>query len=141
MIEDNETPLWQDMTDRRMVCYDHDCGDHNFDDPRCDHMVCTLAPIKDFPRGIIVQNSEDLINYGPRMVETVDGRIYHVTPPRPDYRWSATAHGRIRHEPDLPKFPLPAPPDVPVMVPSDIAKDVAMYAERRNAEKRLGRTP
>ena len=87
-----------------------------------------------------IQN-DDLLSYGIRTVKTHDGSVFSITPPRPDYRWSTKDHMRKRFEPELPQFPLPAPPDVPVIVPSDIADDVRIYAERRNAEKRLGRTP
>jgi len=27
------------------VCYDHDCAIHAYEDPACDHMVCTLVPV------------------------------------------------------------------------------------------------
>lgn len=29
---------------REMICYDHDCLDHKYDDPECKHEVCTMIP-------------------------------------------------------------------------------------------------
>lgn len=74
----------------------------------------------------------------PSVVETVDGRKYVITPPRPDYRWKA-GKGRVRHEPEHPLLPLPAPPKTAVMVPCDIAQEVRVYAERLEAETALKR--
>ena len=52
-------------------------------------------------------------------------------PPRPDYRWVAGV-GREQHEPERVPHKLPAPPKVAVMVPADIARAVAEYAEALN---------
>ena len=62
------------------------------------------------------------------IVETVDGRKYYLTPPRPDYRW-VPGEGRRRHEPERMPTKLPAPPKVCVMVPGDIAWSVKEYAQ------------
>lgn len=79
---------------------------------------------------------DDMIQSETKVLVSGTGKVTLV-PPRPDYRW-VVGKGRVQHEPEFPLLPLPAPPKVPVLVSSDIADDVRIYAERREAEKRGG---